>query len=74
MIYFFNFQLTISTTTQTTATIKTTAEAPNNIFDNSGIVPLIADAIIEMIKSTMIATFLIKPVLDIYLTTNAPVI
>lgn len=40
---------------------------PNNILETSGIDFLITDAIIEIIKSAIIAIFLIKLIFDIYL-------
>ena len=45
---------------------------PNSVFDSSGIEVFIAEAIIEIIKSNIIAIFLIKPIFDI-LTTNKTV-
>lgn len=63
--YFFSFQLTISIKTQTTATIKISADIPNNMFETSGIDIFIAEATIEIIKSNIIAIFFIKTILDI---------
>lgn len=40
---------------------------PNKALEASGIDDLITDAIIEIIKSAIIAIFLIKPIFDIYL-------
>ena len=67
IIYFFSLQLTNSIITHITATISKTADVPNNILETSGIEFLITDAIIEIIKSAIIATFLITPIFDIYL-------
>ena len=41
---------------------------PNNILETSGIDDLITDAIIEIIKSAIIAIFLIKLIFDIIFT------
>lgn len=67
IIYFVSLQLTNSIIIQITAIINTIADIPNKILETSGIDFLIADAIIEIIKSAIIAIFLIKLIFDIYL-------